>query len=343
MKGKKYIVNQLLLVIVLLVVLNMISLAAGLLCGKRSVPFLIISGVCFLALAGLLLYLFRVCLPKIRRNEQFMDLFATGYTIDDAGQLDCYLSKGTELALKKTVELLDKGKLLSLSKRQAQYLALQNQINPHFLYNTLEGIRSEAIGAGVDIVADMTETLAKFFRYTISRVESLVTVADEIENVKNYFKIQQFRFGDRLKLEIHCSVDESRIFRCQIPKLTLQPIVENAIVHGLEQKLDQGIVTISMTLTGRRLLVQVSDNGIGLEQDKLNALTESLSKTTYDYISHSGKNGSGIALQNVNNRIRLLFGEEYGIVIHSILRMGTDVVVTLPASKAHAHEVGNNL
>ena len=137
------------------------------------------------------------------------------------------------MALKKAVALLDTGKLLSVSKRQAQYLALQNQINPHFLYNTLEGIRSEAVAGGLNVVADMTEYLAKFFRYTISKVENLLSVTEELENIETYFAIQQFRFGDRLRLEI--DDPEPGIQNCQIPKLTMQPLVENAIIHGLER------------------------------------------------------------------------------------------------------------
>ena len=223
--------------------------------------------------------------------------------------------------------LLDTGKLLSFSKRQAQYLALQNQINPHFLYNTLEGIRSEAVAGGLNVVADMTEYLAKFFRYTISKVENLVTVTEELENIETYFAIQQFRFGDRLRLAI--DDPEPGIQHCQIPKLTMQPLVENAIIHGLERKMGVGVVSVRLTLTEKRLIVRISDNGIGMEPETLHQLQEELCRTAYDYID-SGR-GAGIALLNVNNRIRLLFGEQYGITICSTPGLGTDVTVTLPA------------
>ena len=231
------------------------------------------------------------------------------------------------MALKKAVALLDTGKLLSVSKRQAQYLALQNQINPHFLYNTLEGIRSEAVAGGLNVVADMTEYLAKFFRYTISKVENLVTVTEELENIETYFAIQQFRFGDRLRLEI--DDPEPGIQHCQIPKLTMQPLVENAIIHGLERKIGIGVVSVRLTLTEKRLIVRISDNGVGMEPETLHQLQEELCRTAYDYID-SGR-GTGIALLNVNNRIRLLFGEQYGITICSTPGLGTDVTVTLPA------------
>ena len=176
-------------------------------------------------------------------------------------------------------------------------------------------------------MADMTEYLAKFFRYTISKVENLVSVTEELENIETYFAIQQFRFGDRLRLEI--DDPEPGIQNCQIPKLTMQPLVENAIIHGLERKMGVGVVSVRLTLTEKRLIVRISDNGIGMEPETLHQLQEELCRTAYDYID-SGR-GAGLALLNVNNRIRLLFGEQYGITICSTPGLGTDVTVTLPA------------
>lgn len=215
---------------------------------------------------------------------------------------------------------------LEMSKRQAQYQALQNQINPHFLYNTLESIRSEALLAGLDSVADMCEALASFFRYTISNMENLVTVEQEIENIKTYFYIQQYRFGERLKLELQCEEGErDAVMKCLIPKLTLQPIVENAIIHGIEQKIGKGKVTIRMMLTEKRLLILVSDDGIGMNQETLNSINQRMTER-----SVRGKSRGGIAIGNVSNRIKLLFGEEYGVTVFSTLDVGTDVEITLP-------------
>ena len=112
------------------------------------------------------------------------------------------LTPYTAEQIKYTEKFLHSPKLMDLNKRQAQYLALQNQINPHFLYNTLESIRGEALIAGLDGVADMTEALAKFFRYTITKVENLVSVEEELDNCETYFGIQKYRFGDRLNLHI---------------------------------------------------------------------------------------------------------------------------------------------
>lgn len=293
---------------------------------------LLAASLCFLGVLGLAGWsTARIYGRYFRQSEQVLKLYAAGYTIEEICRLDWYASRGTEMALKKAMEMLDTGTLLKASKKQAQYLALQNQINPHFLYNTLEGIRSEAVIAGLDVVADMTEALARFFRYTISKVENLVTLEEELGNIRTYFSIQQFRFGERLHLKIEYPQEETDILKCRLPKLTLQPIVENAIIHGLEQKVEDGELRILIHRTEKRLIVQLSDNGIGIEKEVLMRLQDALAKTTY--ASVDSRREGGIALLNVNNRIRLLFGEEYGLVIHSVRNCGTDVTVTLPVDQ----------
>jgi Predicted signal transduction protein with a C-terminal ATPase domain len=213
-----------------------------------------------------------------------------------------------------------------LSKRQAQYQALQNQINPHFLYNTLESIRSEALISGLGSVAEMCEALATFFRYTISNQEDVVTVDEELQNIKTYFYIQQYRFGSRLSLKIEYEEEDlDTLIRCKLPKLTLQPIVENAIIHGIEQKLGSGTVTIKLLLTQRCLLIRISDDGVGMDPEILKKVNRRIAD---DNPPGSGK--GGIAIANVNNRIRLLFGDTFGVIVYSTLGVGTDVEISLP-------------
>ncbi len=236
----------------------------------------------------------------------------------------------------KELELLvDKDRLINVSMKEAQYLALQNQINPHFLYNTLEGIRSEALIAGIDSIAEMTEALATFFRYTISHLDRLVTLEEELENVENYFYIQQFRFGEKLHLSMEYEHDEDisqpEILNFHLPKLTLQPIVENAIFHGIEKNIGIGIIRIRIGVTDRRLFIRVSDNGVGMEEDKLIRLNEKLGRLHLENEKkENGHNRGGIALINVNNRLKLLFGEEYGLYVYSNVGAGTDVEISLP-------------
>ena len=111
---------------------------------------------------------------------------------------------------------------------------MQNQINPHFLYNALEAIRSDALLADCADIAETTEALATFFRYTISNVQEYVTFSDELDNAENYFTIQRCRFGDKLEMELE--MENEDLLEARMPKLILQPLVENAVVHGLEGK-----------------------------------------------------------------------------------------------------------
>ena len=235
---------------------------------------------------------------------------------------------------KQQMEMVDRivrsPQYMDLNKRQAQYLALQNQINPHFLYNTLESIRGEAIIAGLDGVADMTEALARFFRYTITKVENLVSVEEELDNCETYFGIQKYRFGDRLQLHIDYDIAEyEKIMNCRIPKLTLQPILENSIIHGVELKVGGGNLYIRFQCTKDRLIIRISDDGVGMDEMTLAKLNQKLGKSTKAFHDNEEKQG-GIALVNVNNRIHLIFGDEYGMHVYSVPGEGTDVEITIP-------------
>lgn len=274
---------------------------------------------------------------ETRRIEQ---QFAAGYVINDLFQIRYPYSPETERVNKRFQEMLNTRELINVSKKQAEYLALQNQINPHFLYNTLEGIRSEALIAGVDSIAEMTEALATFFRYTISHVEHLVLLEDELANIENYYYIQQFRFGDKLQLNIEYDSqgqeeepDEMEILQYCLPKLTLQPIVENSIYHGIERKVGKGHLNIKITVTESRLIIKISDDGLGMEEEKVVELNERLKGLSMDDVDPKTDKQGGIAILNVNNRIRLLFGEEYGIYVYSQKDAGTDVEITLPLVK----------
>lgn len=287
--------------------------------------------------AALLLYNWGGCrfvvLPY-RETEAVYEQFVKGYVLEDLFVMRYPFSPESGRAIQKFNELLDKGNLIHVSRKQAEYLALQNQINPHFLYNTLEGIRSEALIAGLDSVAEMTEALAAFFRYTISQVENLVTLEDELANIETYYYIQQFRFGDRLALNIVYDHDEDMneldILRCRLPKLTLQPIVENSIYHGIERKIGRGHLVIRIGVSDQRLRIRVSDDGLGMSEEKLHRLNETLRSLSLDAETGNETKKGGIAVVNVNNRIKLLFGEEYGISVCSHEGTGTDVMIDLP-------------
>ncbi|HPT79538.1 MAG TPA: histidine kinase [Candidatus Atribacteria bacterium] len=265
-----------------------------------------------------------------QESNKVLRLFSDGFILKGIFDLKVHFNHELSLAFQKFKEIIDTKELIEGSKKHAEYLALQNQINPHFLYNTLEGIRSDAIIAGLDSIANMTEALETFLRYTISDMDKLATLGEEIIHVENYCRIQRYRFGEKINFRIECHDDiYEEIMQARIPKLTLQPIVENAIFHGIELKIGNGTVTVKVVATRTRLLITVSDDGVGMEEEQVQLLNEKLRGASLTYIKEDKKKG-GIALLNVNNRIKLLFGDEYGIYIYSKPGIGTDVEITLP-------------
>ncbi len=238
---------------------------------------------------------------------------------------------------------------VKVQNKQAKIAALQSQINPHFLYNTLECIRSEALLYECDSIARMAKALAAFFRYSISNKENIVTIRDELRNIENYFLIQSYRFENKFTMEIKVEDDKEKVENYLIPKLSLQPIVENAIFHGLETKAENGRVTIRIYTTEQELVVVISDNGTGIDWDTLVSMRQALGQVEDGHESGSDgtmqvetpgvdgsgthrneMHGNGIALSNVNERIRLAFGGDYGIRIYSTTGIGTDVEIWLP-------------
>ena len=208
-------------------------------------------------------------------------------------------------------------------RQQADYTSFQMQINPHFLYNTLECIRSEALLGGKENIAGMVEHLARFFRYSIFGKTDILTINDELENIRDYFFIQQYRFGNRCELQIE--LEDDTVLNAEIPKMTFQPIVENAIFHGLEGNVKNGIVRIRITHTEAYVLIVISDNGVGMDHAALSDLQQRLLDEGAD---HPGDHG--IALPNVNKRIKMHFGKDYGLEVHSVVGVGTDVVLHIP-------------
>jgi len=311
---------------------------------SRAAALIVIMGIAALlpwpvSVAGIVLVLIIgwlwIVSPFIR-IERILGLFIEGYSLspEDAGE-SVFLSPAARRLFEQFREVLSPSQLFDMNKRQAQYLALQNQINPHFLYNTLESIRSEAMLAGLDGVANMTESLATFFRYTITKAENLVSIEEELQNCETYFNIQQYRFGSRLQLSVQCAPEErDEIYRCRIPKLTMQPILENSIIHGTELKVGTGHLTIRLSRTGKRLLIRISDDGLGMDEGRLASINDKLGKSSYNIASTEQEAKGGFALVNVNNRIRLLFGDEYGLHVFSIPGVGTDVEISLPAIKS---------
>ncbi len=297
---------------------------------RRNRMDLILVLVIGIFLVILCLMIIRQVVLPYKKIENNMTLFLKGYTIDGLQDSETALTKEVDRIFSELIQLLKSEQMLNENKRQAQYLALQNQINPHFLYNTLESIRSEAMEAGMDSVVCMTEALAHFFRYTISNMENMVTLEEELDNINTYFLIQKYRFEERIGLTIEYDEEEHDLLNhCLLPKLTLQPVVENSIIHGIERKMGFSTVRIVLRCTEKRLIIQVSDDGIGMQPEALDDLNRKLNQSLFESL-HNKKKKGGIALVNVNNRIHLIFGEEYGMTVYSTPGVGTDVMIELP-------------
>lgn len=214
---------------------------------------------------------------------------------------------------------------LAMLKKQAEIKALQNQINPHFLYNTLDCIRGMAIEQGADNIEEMTRALSGMFRYSISRKgKTKALMEEELANVNNYLRIQQYRF--RNKINITETIDPAAK-KCCVPKLLIQPIVENAVFYGLEPKTGERNLNIEAYCTGKKLIVKVEDNGVGMSFDKLRTINDAMCSGV-----SMGDNGRGtqLGIVNVNERLRLLYGEECGLRIFSCPKVGTTIEMVLP-------------
>lgn len=209
-----------------------------------------------------------------------------------------------------------------IEKKDLELQALESQINPHFLYNTLETISSQAILNNDMEISDMVVALSKMFRYSVKNLE-VVTLAQEIQHTKNYLIIEEYRFQKRVNFNFEI---DSSLYNEKIVKLTLQPIIENALEHGLHKR-DNGQVTIRAEKRMNKLNIEVIDDGRGIEAKKLKQIKESLNFESYHSSYNMRKN---IGLTNVNRRIQLIFGIEYGIKIYSVVGGGTRVCIDLP-------------
>lgn len=206
-------------------------------------------------------------------------------------------------------------------KRKSEFDSLQAQINPHFLYNTLDIIVWQIENEKQSEAVHTVTALARFFRLSLGKGKNIVTVKDEIDHVKNYLMIQHMRFKNKFDYEFDIAED---VLELPSLKLMLQPLVENAIYHGMEFMDGDGMITVKAWREEDELYLSVADNGLGMTEDKVEMILTG--KST----SGNGR-GSGIGVKNVNERIKLYFGEAYGLTIDSEPDEGTTVIIHLPA------------
>lgn len=209
---------------------------------------------------------------------------------------------------------------LNTQQKEAEFKVLASQINPHFLYNTLETIRMKARVNHQAEIEELVKMLAKILRRNIQAGSQDVTIKAEAELVESYLKIQKYRFDERIQYEIH--IDEEAE-NCLILPLILQPIVENSIIHGLETKEGTGHILIRVEREEEKLRIIVEDDGVGISSERLEELHGELKRHNLDR--------SHIGVCNVHQRIRLKYGEDYGLTIRSLQGKMTRVVISLPA------------
>lgn len=200
--------------------------------------------------------------------------------------------------------------------RKTELKALQAQINPHFLYNTLDSIQWMCEVGRTDEAVQMVSALARLFRISISRGADLIPIRRELEHAECYLIIQKFRYKDQFSYRFE--VDES-VLDCLCSKITLQPMIENAILHGFGELVEDGEIVISAKADGADVVLTVTDNGIGMEPEQCKAI-----------LSHDQSEPGGIGIKNVADRIRIYFGAPYGVSIESEPDRGTRVTIRLP-------------
>ncbi|MFD1179126.1 sensor histidine kinase [Paenibacillus puldeungensis] len=217
--------------------------------------------------------------------------------------------------------LMDETYLLGREVKNKELQALQAQINPHFLYNSLDLINIMAIEAGRKDISEVVEELALFYKLSLSNGKEYVTLENELKHTEAYVSIQNMRFGGGIRLDIEVPVD---LYDCQVPKILLQPLVENGILHGIrEGETEEGTIRISASVQDGDLVLEVSDDGIGMDEEQLSHIFTR---------PHSSK-GGGYGVHNIQERLKLAYGPSYGLDFRSAPGMGTTVTLKLPCHK----------
>jgi len=215
-------------------------------------------------------------------------------------------------------ELMNQSYEHQKEKRQRELQVLQSQINPHFLYNTLDTLQWKALEYGAHEMADLIMSLSSFFRISLSKGREFITLEKELEHVKSYLSIQQHRYRDILNYEISC---DKGLYKLCLPKILIQPLVENAIYHGIKPSLKRGNISINIFEEHDNLNIVVEDDGVGIPEEKLTNIRDNL---------HRHLTSSNYGLYNVSQRIYLHYGDKYGLNIESRESAGTKITVSLP-------------
>ncbi|PYY25920.1 sensor histidine kinase [Paenibacillus illinoisensis] len=246
---------------------------------------------------------------------------------DEIGQLTTEFNRMTETIrnLIDEVYLADiQKKDLELKQQQAQLHALHSQINPHFLFNTLESVRMRSLIKGEKETAKIVHHMAKMFRKSISWNEQHVTVKEELELIDSFLQIQQYRFGEKLQYRIEA---DSAVMMVQIPKMVILPFVENASIHGIESTAGQGLIQLFLSAEDDHLHICLEDNGIGMSSSRLKELLK--------YLDQNTDMGEHVGMKNAYSRLRLCYGDSFSFSIRSREGEGTQIRIKLPLNESY--------
>lgn len=331
-RGKKYICTTWKSQEENLQVMNLLSESAitSVFFQKLLVPLLGLAGVAILLSACLALnisghissqiQLLLENIRKISKGDFSQKIRPDSY--DEIGMLAVefnQMSEKIQTLLKTVADEKVQKKNSELKALQFEYDSLQAKINPHFLYNTLESINSMAKINGQDLISDSIYMLGNYLREAISNRRKFVTLEEEMENLRQYVEIQKLSYGEKIEVEF---LQDEATLETMVPKLILQPLVENAIMHGIEPKIGKGHILITSSCEKNHLLLTVRDDGVGISAQKI----ERVMHDEENFDSRHTK----VGLQAVHKRIRILYGEPYGLEIRSREKEGTAIFLRLP-------------
>ncbi|HEX2945934.1 MAG TPA: sensor histidine kinase [Clostridia bacterium] len=287
---------------------------------SNFVIFILFFGIAFEILASM--FISSKITQPIKRLERQMKRVENGdfdINLEVNGEDEVKrLSKAFNLMVSRIRQLMNQIISEQEAKRKSEFKALQAQINPHFLYNTLDSIVWMNENKNYEGVTIMVSALAKLFRVSISKGSEIINVSDEIDHAASYLTIQKIRYKDKFNFQIEA---QPEVLYQKTLKLVLQPIIENAIYHGISQLQEKGEIKIAVAIEDGNIVYRVTDNGYGIKPEVL--------KTILDREPASAR-GGGVGLKNVNERIKLCYGIEYGLEIVSELDVGTTAIIRIP-------------